>query len=63
MWIIIGSHTQGLEEPGRQRVWTIQIWILNFVANAQSYDPYFHEQNVEVYDEFSKFKIEKPERI
>lgn len=41
----------------------IQIGILNFVANSQSYDPYFHEQNLEVYDEFSEFKIGKPERI
>lgn len=44
-------------------MWTIQIWILNFVANSPSYDPYFHEQNAEVYDEFSKFKIRKPEKI
>lgn len=50
-------------KAGGGGVWTIQIWILNFVANSQSYDPYFHEQNVEVYDEFSKFKIGKPEKI
>lgn len=48
---------------GGRGVWTIQILILNFVANSQSYDPYLHEQNVEVYDEFSKFKIGKPENI